>query len=66
MDEYLEQLLGVAPENDFIDYLVERLQRDDYRGMHVSQHNRLTLDYVLIMLKAIGELGGGDGFAVPP
>ncbi len=66
MSERLDAILTVAPDNAFIRYIVARLRGDDYRGMHVSQHNRLTLDFVGHVLDAIWRRAGTEPFAVPP
>lgn len=66
MNDRLDAILNVAPQNPFIRYIVGRLRRDDYRGMHVSQHNRLTLDFAGHVVDAIRQHAGTSSFAVPP
>lgn len=66
MNEKLEELLTLGPDNEFLNYIVGRLQRDDYRGMHVSQHNRLTFDFVGQVLLVIWRIVGDGDFEVPP
>ncbi|WP_267523862.1 type II restriction endonuclease subunit R [Campylobacter sp. MG1] len=38
------------------DYLIDRLKRDDYRGKHLSQHNRYTKDDIFIILDEIDKI----------
>lgn len=66
MNDKLGTLLGLAPGNEFLSYIVERLESDDYRGMHVSQHNRLTFDFVVQVLDVIWRYAGDRDFAIPP
>ena len=52
--------------SDIRNYLFSRVRRDDYRGAHVAQHNRLPFDKAASLLSAIhGAVGEGD-FPVPP
>lgn len=39
--------------NRFLDYLNNRIGRSDYRGYHLSQHNRLPFEKVCYLLKTI-------------
>jgi hypothetical protein len=57
---FLEAIKKIEPDNRFLDYIVNRVIRDDYRGIQVSQHNRLTLEYCRIILEVINELAGDD------
>lgn len=66
MNDRLAQLLSIDPDNEFLTYIVARLQRDDYRGMHVSQHNRLTFDFVGQVLTVIRRFASDCDFPVPP
>lgn len=51
-------------KNKFLQYISQRIKRDDYRGFHLSQHNRLPFDKVLIILKTINEIAGNQKFKI--
>ena len=65
MEEILQNILDVGRENSFLEYIVERVQRDDYRGIQISQHNRYTLDDAVVMLKAIYDVVEGNFLSIP-
>ncbi len=62
----LNEILAVAPDNQFIKYIINRIQKDDYRGWHVSQHNRYDMTHIEIIVRAIFDVVGTDDFAIPP
>jgi hypothetical protein len=39
--------------NKFFDYLKQRIKRSDYRGYHLSQHNRLPFEKICYLLETI-------------
>jgi len=39
--------------NKFFDYLKQRIKRPDYRGYHLSQHNRLPFEKICYLLETI-------------
>ena len=39
--------------NKFFDYLKQRIKRPDYRGYHISQHNRLPFEKICYLLETI-------------
>jgi len=51
-------------QNKFLKYIFERIKRDDYRGIHLSQHNRLPFDKVLEILKTINNIAGTSNFKI--
>ena len=51
-------------QNKFLKYIFERIKREDYRGIHLSQHNRLPFDKVLEILKTINNIGGTSNFKI--
>ncbi len=61
----LNEILEIKPENKFLKYIVDRIQRDDYRGVHISQHNRYDMDYMEQVFNIIYEIAGTDKFAIP-
>ncbi len=65
MDNNLQQILDIDSNNRFIEYIVGRVQRDDYRGAHISQHNRYDLHFVLKFLKIINSIVNTSLFEIP-
>lgn len=61
----LNQILAIEPNNLFLDYVVRRVQREDYRGLHVSQHNRYDLDRLIKILSGIYNIVGLKRFRIP-
>jgi hypothetical protein len=47
-------------------YLRARVGRDDYRGIHIAQHNRLPEDKLVAILDAMRVAVGEDEFDIPP
>lgn len=64
--KFLFDILAINSENRFLQYIVARVRSDDYRGWHVSQHNRYGMEEVLIILKSIQQVAGDGCFAIPP
>jgi hypothetical protein len=53
--------------NDNIkNYLLNRVKRDDYRGIHLAQHNRLPEEKLVAILAAIHSAVGVESFGIPP
>jgi hypothetical protein len=48
------------------DYLLRRIARDDYRGQHLAQHNRLPEDKLVALLTGIYNAVGDRTFTIPP
>jgi len=48
-----------------LEYIVDRIQDADYRGIHISQHNRYDLTRLTGILKGIYEIVGEEYFQVP-
>ena len=47
--------------SDIRNYLFSRIKRDDYRGAHVAQHNRLPFGKAASLLSTIhGVVGEGN------
>lgn len=61
----LEQILAILPNNLFLEYIIRRVQREDYRGLHVSQHNRYDLDRLIKILRGIYFIVGLEKFRIP-
>lgn len=65
MDSKLQAILDIDNNNEFLKYIVVRLQKDDYRGIHISQHNRYDLEFVINMLSVIKNKVGYNLFEIP-
>jgi hypothetical protein len=59
-------MVEVNSEGQVEKYLVNRIRSADYRGIHLSQHNRITEEKLAAILEAIDEVAGDSAFAVPP
>lgn len=62
----LDRIKMVDEDNIFINYIIERLEGNTYRGWHVSQHNRYDLNDIAAILNAIREISSDRSFAIPP
>jgi len=65
-DSALQAILDIDSGNAFLKYIVARVQREDYRGIQISPHNRYDLGFVREIFKQIYEIAGDDLFEVPP
>lgn len=65
IDKKLQDILNVDNNNEFLKCIVNRLQRDNYRGIHISQHNRYDLEFVINILEVIKNKIGDDLFEIP-
>jgi hypothetical protein len=55
-----KESLNKLENSKFFKYLNERIQGNDYRGYHLSQHNRLPFDKVIKILQIMYENIGED------
>jgi len=62
----LEEIIAIQPDNQFLNYIVGRIQDGNYRGIHISQHNRYDLDRLTKILAGINEVVADKIFRVPP
>ncbi|MBO5091357.1 MAG: hypothetical protein J6C61_02635 [Clostridia bacterium] len=62
--KYLQQLKNVAPNNRFIDYIIDRVGSSDYRGFQCSQHNRLDYNYFSSLVEIIYNAAGEKCFGI--
>ncbi len=62
--EILNNIVQLAPNNQFLPYIVDRIQDYNYRGIQCSQHNRLTYNYFKLLLQTIYNLAGDQKFAI--
>lgn len=65
IDSKLQDILDIDSHNEFLKYIVARLQRGNYRGIHISQHNRYDLEFVIKMLSTIKDEIGNALFEIP-
>lgn len=65
MHQKLNKILNISSENKFINYIINRVQKESYRGIHVSQHNRYTLEKALTILNTINKHVNSNQFEIP-
>ena len=65
MNKLLQDILDIKKDNKFLKYIVHRVQREDYRGIHRSQHNRYDIDKLENILRTIYKVAGGNSFSIP-
>jgi hypothetical protein len=63
--EILKNIIAIKPDNLFLEYIVERVQDADYRGIHISQHNRYDIERLTHILNGIYEVVENRQFRVP-
>jgi len=54
----LNDLLNIDPSKKSLKFLYDRILRDDYRGIQISQHNRYTYNQIVDMLRILYEKVG--------
>ncbi len=64
--QILSEILSISKDNLFLNYIIERLCDDNYRGWHVSQHNRYDMNVIGIILQNIQKVVRTNFFAIPP
>ncbi len=62
--KYLRELESVSSNNTFIQYIIDRVSSNDYRGIQCSQHNRLTFDYFSNLVSIIYSVAGKTIFEI--
>ncbi len=65
MDNKLQNILNIDANNDFLKYIVNRIQKPNYRGVHISQHNRYDLGLVMTILEVIKNKVSNNLFEIP-
>ena len=58
MNKILQEITKIDPSKKCINFIVERIKSNNYRGIQISQHNRYTKDDILIILHEIYNLVG--------
>ena len=61
----LTDIIAIKPNSIFVNYIVKRLQSPYYRGVHISQHNRYDLDYIIKLINIIYQTVGDSFFKIP-
>ncbi len=56
MDYDIEFIKSFSVGNRALEFLYDRLKSDKYRGAHKSQHNRIDLDTILIVLEQLDKI----------
>lgn len=62
--KYLRDLEKISSSNEFINYIVDRVASNDYRGIQCSQHNRLTYRYFSELVSVIYDIAGENVFDI--
>lgn len=65
LNKILEEIKSIDKKNLFLDYIVERVQDDNYRGIHCAQHSRVRYDEFETILSAIYEIVGYERVDIP-
>lgn len=65
MHKILQSIIDIDKNNKFLKYIVLRIQKDDYRGLHISQHNRYDIEYVDTIVNSIYKLSNNTYFEIP-
>lgn len=65
IEDRLQNILDIDASNIFLKYIVNRLQKTDYRGVHISQHNRYDLELVMTILEVIRNKVSNNLFEIP-
>jgi len=63
--EILIKIIAIEPQNLFLQYITKRIQREDYRGIHISQHNRYDLERLIKILQGVFSTVGMERFRIP-
>ena len=53
-------------DSDIRKYFFDRIKRDNYRGVHLAQHNRLPEEKLVAILASIQSAVGDTSFEIPP
>lgn len=64
-DEFKNQLIAIQPGNIFLEYIADRINDDNYRGLHISQHNRYDLNRLIGILSGIYCIIQDKKFRIP-
>ncbi len=62
--EILKSIEHISPNNLFLNYIVDRVLDDNYRGIQCSQHNRLTYEYFKSLLQTIYTIASDEMFGI--
>ena len=57
--EFRNSLIALAPQSKCLEFIADRIKQYDYRGIHLSQHNRYSLDDAEIILSEFKSCAKG-------
>ena len=63
--EFSQEIIAIEPNNIFLQYIVGRIKDNNYRGLHVSQHDRYDLNRLIKILTGIYNIVNNDEFRIP-
>ncbi len=60
LEKILLEITQLDPSKECLKFLANRIKSSDYRGLHLSQHNRYDQNKIKIIIQAIFNEVGGD------
>ncbi len=60
LEKILLEITQLDPSKECLKFLVNRIKSSDYRGLHLSQHNRYDQNKIKTIIQAIFNEVGGD------
>ena len=58
------KLKSISASNQALDFLSKRLKTTDYRGIHLSEHNRYTISDIIILLETMKKIVGDSRLTI--
>lgn len=58
--EFQKQLLALSPSSKCLQFIADRVEQDNYRGKHISQHNRYEIEDVCNILYELKRFAGKE------
>ncbi len=60
LEKILQEITQLDPSKECLKFLANRIKSSDYRGLHLSQHNRYDQNKIKIIIQAIFNEVGED------
>ncbi len=60
LEKILLEITQLDPSKECLKFLANRIKSSDYRGLHLSQHNRYDQNKIKTIVQAIFNEVGGD------
>ncbi|MCM1438482.1 MAG: hypothetical protein NC131_04645 [Roseburia sp.] len=58
--DFRNKLTAISTDSACLVFLADRIRQNDYRGLHMSQHNRFTFDKATAILTALKRFAGNE------